>query len=305
MEKLKAKHDHKLTNILKVFIFAIFLLMPLMVWLPTCFYYGVNEHAETPTTQIEQTRKVRMSQLIALPENITTNNNYTTYTYDTNNKTINLTVNQTGQVWQNGLRTSNISPTVNHIYLCTFSTTYTGLLQSEYKDGNRQDITNVGYERYIRFTRQTEGTMGLIGLATGTTGNFDITNLNLFDLTFMYGSGNEPTYAEFRETFTESYYEYGNDYELEIGTGVFDTYTDITKNINYAWKSTWEQPIFNWTNESVLKQGLDNFTGVFGVTDTSYFTNLIVYELIMVAIYVVIDIVITLFTWLTHLIGEK
>ena len=79
----------------------------------------------------------------------------------------------------------------------------------------------------------------------------------------------------------------------------------ITESMNRAWEHMWETPMFNWTNESVLKQGLDNFTGVFGVTDTSYFTNLIVYELNMVAIYVVIDLVITLFTWLTHLIGEK
>ena len=45
MEKLKAKHDHKLTDILKVLIFTLFLILPIMTFLPSCLYYGCNKYA--------------------------------------------------------------------------------------------------------------------------------------------------------------------------------------------------------------------------------------------------------------------
>ena len=54
MEKLKAKHDHKLTDILKVMIFALFLILPGLIVLPSMLYYGVNKYATAPTEEIQK-----------------------------------------------------------------------------------------------------------------------------------------------------------------------------------------------------------------------------------------------------------
>ena len=59
MEKLKAPHDHSLTDILKVCIFGLMLILPLLVYSPTAFYYGFNEHATEQTTMIEGGYEVR------------------------------------------------------------------------------------------------------------------------------------------------------------------------------------------------------------------------------------------------------
>ena len=43
MEKLKVKHDHKLTDVLKVFVFSIFLLAPFIAVFFECCYATFNK----------------------------------------------------------------------------------------------------------------------------------------------------------------------------------------------------------------------------------------------------------------------
>jgi len=76
-----------------------------------------------------------------------------------------------------------------------------------------------------------------------------------------------------------------------------------TEMVN-AWKTMWTTDVFSWTQNSILYTGLTNFTGVLGINQASCINNLLTYELIITTIYIVLDIVLTLFKWLTH-IGQK
>ena len=51
MKLEKLEHKHNLTNILKVSIFALFLLLPFIAILPSTLYFAFNEHANEYTQQ--------------------------------------------------------------------------------------------------------------------------------------------------------------------------------------------------------------------------------------------------------------
>lgn len=72
-------------------------------------------------------------------------------------------------------------------------------------------------------------------------GTYDNTNystiggINVFDLTQMFGEGNEPTIAEFNALFPNSYYEYTESQEMYIENAYTTTYddTDIMSQFMY------------------------------------------------------------------------
>ena len=54
MEKLKLKHDHKLTDMLKVLIFAVVMLAPFFAVLTECLYMIINKNAPSNYTGTPQ-----------------------------------------------------------------------------------------------------------------------------------------------------------------------------------------------------------------------------------------------------------
>ena len=290
MEKLKAKHDHKLTDILKVLIFAIFLMLPFMVYCPNALYYGHNEHSTNERqTTVDIQYKYQSNEVTNLDDLVEGN------IYNFNGLEFQ------DDTWVEGTHITLVKcdlltlPVYNldEVYIEFYENSTGNQIYLEMQTYPYYYVQISNNNGYVAFSEDIEDTGGFTISSciafTDTLNNFKLfisSNINNYDM--VIGD--------------IQYTDYNLIESVDVQENVEMT---ITESMNRAWEHMWETPMFNWTNESVLKQGLDNFTGVFGVTDTSYFTNLIVYELNMVAIYVVIDLVITLFTWLTHLIGEK
>lgn len=280
MEKLKIKHDHSLTDILKVLIFAIVLLMPFLVYAPTALYYGFNEHATGTTTVTEGGYQV-------------------TTMYETNEvNSINDLVN--GNIYSIDLTTQNNYQSLQNvvqnngeIYL-----TYIYWVDSNY-DVSYEIKEDLERLYYIRLYYDRNKNCFAIDLDYENPQLFYVSNVKI------YFVANWTNYIEDIETEQlklkkSDFIPYLYTYEEEV-----EVQKNITQMMEKNWNDLWKTNLFKWTDTSILKNGLDNFTQAFGITNTSNINNLIAYELIMVGVYIVIDIVLGLFKWLTHMIGNK
>ena len=312
MEKLKAKHDHTLTDILKVLIFSLFLLIPGIMFLPSMLYFGFNHEANAPVkeVQVQENLKVDFNQRYYSNTNSTpvvlcggVDCIYTNYTINLNG-TMSTSSNNIAQ------RQSLELFKANHTYLVKCNVpSYMRLQQNFVGDnGNQQGCSVTNSTPLNRFKNYVDGHYSMYTVLNYSNTIIEIEDIVLkpmiFDLTDM-GLENI-TNDEFNNLFNDNYYPYTESQEMILTVdGPTEQVVDITTQLEWNWEQIWQRPILSWTKYSILKQGLDAFTNVFGVLQTSYITNLIAYELIMVAIYIVIDIVISIFKWLTHLIGTK
>ena len=272
MEKLKVKHDHTLTDILKVLIFAIVLLMPFLVYAPTGLYYAFNEHAQSTTTITEGGWEVQPMFETNQTNNTSNLINGNIYKFEYNNFS-NFIIDD----WE---------IYVKYVY---------------YIDDNyNTEIELFDEEGYLCFHSKN-------GYCV-VDNDYDIPIIQpsteyiyiASDLWEDYSTDMEEYFA-LPNLITESDY-IPKEYKY---TEVTEVEKNITQMMEKNWNDLWNTNLFNWTNTSILKNGLDNFSQAFGITNTSHINNLITYELIMVGVYIVIDIVLTLFKWLTHMIGNK
>ena len=311
MEKLKAKHDHSLTDILKVLIFSLFLLIPGIMFLPSMLYFGFNHEANAPVkeVQVQENLKVDFNQKYICTDYTYTRNGVT---FTRNAETQYICVYGTNDSLINYPQLIKISNQVqNHKYYFKYTGIKEGISWLWQVYNNDTFIANKNFwtpNEYIYiFNDINANASSFVPYQATTNININVEGrINIYDLTQMFGEGNEPSIAEFNALFPNSYYEYTESQEMILTVdGPTEQVIDITTQLEWNWEQIWQRPILSWTKYSILKQGLDAFTNVFGVLQTSYITNLIAYELIMVAIYIVIDIVISIFKWLTHLIGTK
>lgn len=311
MEKLKAKHDHSLTDILKVLIFSLFLLIPGIMFLPSMLYFGFNHEANAPVkeVQVQENLKVDFNQQLNV-RNFTQTFNGIEYIVSQGRVTANGTSTARSNLQLYVTRPSSIDSThkclLKGITGGTDNTQYISLVY--YYNNSYVIYKTFKNETIFYFPNNVDSfQVECVGAqVSGITLDNYTFEPQIFDLTQMFGEGNEPTIAEFNALFPNSYYEYTESQEMILTVdGPTEQVVDITTQLEWNWEQIWQRPILSWTKYSILKQGLDAFTNIFGVLQTSYITNLIAYELIMVAIYIVIDIVISIFKWLTHLIGTK
>ena len=304
MEKLKAKHDHKLTDIVKVCMFSLFLLLPLLMFIPSCIYYGVNEHATAPTTTEENIELVNFNQLYnyqnGTTNEITTtfnngllsveyNNNYDTVVYTTVSYYVNYIEGNTYYFYYrpvNALENFDVSL---QIYLNN-------------PDDSYPYLNSANKYRYIVSRTNEPRPIGL-QIPASSSGSFSC-YVQLFDLTQMFGAGNEPTNQEFDSMFPENYYKYTESEYKYIKNGTTTEYIDISKNIYLAWQSLWQKPILQWTGLNNFSFTINAVTNVFGILQESYIANYLCYIMTLLVIYIIYDIVIVLFTKLTHIFNE-
>lgn len=276
MEKLKVKHDHKLTDILKVGIFAIFLLLPFFTYAPTALYYGVNEYAvNNTTTQVDIQYKYQSNEVNSTDDlvegNIYLTNWQDMYPSDFLHENEYLTFQLLGNL---SVRDANRDEPL----VPTSFTPYTYL--KIYGEDTALFITDFNDDYIMSYDNFGDFANDIV---------IKIIDINIVDT----------------RTSISSIFRYTDYNEIDSVDVQTDIQNTISQQMYNSWQTMWETPMYSWTNNSILKTSLDNFTGVFGVNNQSYITNLITYELIIVAIYIVIDIVLTLFKWLTHLLGER
>lgn len=293
MEKLKIKHDHTLTDILKVGIFGLFLILPILMFLPNCLYYAFNEHAQVNTTTqpVYEYKNVDFNQLLE-PRSLHYEENGITIDYDATGLVVSIVDNPTGY---NQKFLGNMQLYNNHVYYIPQFFDFEVYFPSQTTTDRLTFTGNDGIYTLAFYVPQS-----------ATNGTYECYPM-VIDLTQMFGNGNEPTIQQFTQWYDDDYYSYtlSKKETLEIETENTVTVTETTKNIEYAWKSLWQGPILTWTNNNNFIFTINLFTQIFAISQESYLTNYLTYILTITAIYLIFDIVFVLITKLTHLINNK
>ena len=91
-----------------------------------------------------------------------------------------------------------------------------------------------------------------------------------------------------------------------LGDLIIDEETTLTLDnaFEYSVNKLAESPILSWTQQTAIYTGVNTMTTQLGVS-TPTIAMLIVYWFLLTIIYIIIDIIIKLFTWLTHMVGSK
>ena len=279
MEKLKVKHDHKLTDIIKVAIFALFLILPILVFLPNCLYYGFNEHAtNTETTTINY--KYESNEVNSYDDFVLGN------IYEVDNLYL------TNDSFQFRL----------YIYKCSYlSLNGNGISTDdygfEYFDINDASFVIDFDENVSWFEIYFSG--GFFSYSFTTDDEIEFTDL-------VFGiQDNLEGFIDFNEASGTHATDYRyTDYNV-IKSVEVNTDDTITDKVATAWGRMWETPMLSWTDTNTFKFTINAFVNVFGITQESYLANYLTYILVITCIYLIFDIVLTLTTKLTHLINEK
>lgn len=286
MEKLKNVHDHKLTDILKVLIFTLVMLLPGIVFIPSCLYYGFNEHAvNTETTDI--TYKYQSNEVTTLDDLVEGN----IYYIENIEFADDSLTNQYGEFYLYVYQFNLFNNSSNYNFVDDVQT-----YEYDSKTNNRLTIQFIHYanntfETFVYYTNensyvsvQYESSISFTDIVFSVTNN----TLSTFK-TFCQFNNILPQYTDYNE----------------IDEVVVNTDNTISTQISRNWTQMWQQPMFSWTNNTPLNTGLNSFIGIFGINAQSCISNLLIWLLSMTAIYVVIDIVLGVFKWLTHMIGNK
>lgn len=279
MEKLKGnKHNHLFTDLLKVAIFGLMLLLPFLCFMPTGFYYGFNEHATNETTtQINY--KYESNEVNTLDDLIEGN------IYQLDNFDL-----------ANNMLSSDI-----YFYVLKYDNTDLFETYSDY-EGNNFNIKDCIIYLNTNDYQNNEWIISLYLIDyEGTSLYFEYNNELILHNCIFICNQYIVDYFDYNSNLSLPQY---TDYNVieSVETNVQDT---ISNKMYLAWEGVWTSPLFNWTNTTPLNTGLNGFIGIFGINQSSYIANCLIYLLTITAIYVVFDIVLGIFKWLTHLIGNK
>lgn len=267
----KNKHDHTATKKIKAWLFAIMLLLPFLFLIPTGLYYGLNQNAQLSETTI-------------------TNNNY----YNLSITLENDNMYSADDMLENTIYQLNIDDYDNQVpYI------YLADLKYVQPIGGADDISNSLVDDYQFEFDMTNGFIKFI------TPNYQYTFYNnRIEFYLVFDSNTQGMNTLYGISF-DYVYAYGTDLLVPSGENTTTTNTnDISTSIINAWNSTWQNPLFSWTSYSPFYAPMQNFTNVFGINDMQI-ANVLTYFATITAIYIVFDIIIELFTYLTHLIPRS
>lgn len=245
------KHNHSLTDLLKVLIFSILMLVPFLSVATRSLYVICNKNAKDSYSQ---------ANLINQQSKITTK-------IDIPNGTV-LTYIKDRQV--NG-------------YSAMFPFTATTLdLQSIFGDVN---ITQLG-------TYSNGNNNYIVGIPNNVYENrLLIMNNNIQSFAFTYDAN-------------------GTAYQDNVYTSNFSLYMTTYKKLNldnvfeYSIDQLAQSQYYNWTTNTAVFTGVSTMTTQLGITGQTI-PILLTYWFMLTIIYVVIDIILKIFTLLTHMLGNK
>lgn len=115
--------------------------------------------------------------------------------------------------------------------------------------------------------------------------DLEISNIQVFNLTEIFGSGNEPTKEQFENMLTQDYYEFGNNYvDNYVTTSVTYDDTDIMSQFTYNLYNSVDK-YFNMNNVFGMNNVYSWFeTNIFHGTAPLYIYivwNIVLYEFVM------------------------
>lgn len=248
------KHNHSLTDLLKILLFTILMLAPVGMVATRCLYVIVNKNANKSYSDnwIQSTTQLNNSSqnMVGATYNV-----YYQYYDNTSNQ------------YSNYVKYSDIS-----IDWTTFGAS----------DEYNYNGFRFAYDQIQLTTGDDNTNVQTIANVWGNT---------LKEFTFIYESGS---------------LVYGNN----AGTGHSNVYIinykqDKLDNVfEYSISKLEQSNLFNWTENTAIFSGIDAMNTQLGINSPAI-GIILTYWLILTCIYVIIDIVLKLFTILTHAIGRK
>lgn len=269
-------------------LYATLMFLPILMFIPSCIYYGFNEHAVINDETIDkyETKQVLFNQQLGQPIESTFYTWHDTYiTFDN--------AGYTGQL----VYAYNLVGIDNHIvyFKVNRSAGFTspGPTYQVYWQAANSSYYGVAYtsDYYYGSYSNPSGNILLRVYDSDIIGKS--ISFQFFDLTLMFGSGNEPTKAEFEFLFPNLYYPYndGQQITLQVPTGETITVSNNTRNIEYAWEQVWNLPVFSWTQNSFITRPFSFITGLFGLQENNSINYLFTYFASISICWLVFDLI--------------
>lgn len=170
-----------------------------------------------------------------------------------------------------------------------------GQFRINIKNFTSDNITNGEQINNIRFYSYPTGNETTIMYAAFYIDNtfFISKNLNLQSIEFYCYIENFTYDNTSYEPFITSFYKISYNKNSYLDNAFY-----------YAIDQLQESELFNWTQNTAIYSGIYGLTNGMGNNNPTM-AILLTYWTITTCIYVIFDIIIELFTWLTHLIGER
>ena len=223
------------------------MLLPFAFFVPSVLYYAFNDNATMQSVEVPKTETVAVdfNQYISVPlaSGDIEEENYSLICDDTATLTANGTF--TTRVVYYVVGNYNLSGVLNHkFYFKGMPSTPLNGVSAGVKLGAWYNAT---YSSVFTCTSDNASLQIWIDF-TNTSLSYENFTFQLFDLTKMFGSGNEPTMIEFNQMFPNDYYPYTESELMQItyDTGTTEQLVENTSIIDYAWESIWDLPLFKF-----------------------------------------------------------
>lgn len=250
MKIADVKHNHSLTDLLKILLFTILMLAPIGMVLSRCLYVIVNKNAKDSYSDTS----AMTTTLISDNQQTITGNNYM----------INLL--ESGSSYSENIFIN--SSTIDYDYLANTQLSY--------------DVVGLRFypnNTHIRFIESN--------LSSHAYELNDEQRNYLNGQTFNLQSGNLVTPNQAVRFYMVTY-----------------TSAKLDNVFEYSISKLEDSTLFNWTENTAIFSGIDAMNTQLGINSPAI-GIILTYWLILTCIYVIIDIVLKLFTILTHAIGRK
>lgn len=279
MEKLKdmkVKHNHTLTDILKVLIFSLVMLAPFGAVLSKCLYTTFNKNAkDSYSGNYEITYKYESNQVAN--ENDLVEGNI--YQLNTNNSSISEFLDEDKWLYFELLSELDLQDSIN-------------------VDETLTDIKQFSNSTIMSFYKTIEDNTQ-INLYSSM---YDLT-WNDYYISFVYN-------GFFDSNITIKLIDKSNSAFLDINYIQYTDYNEI-ESVNltgtldngfyYAVNELSDQPLFNWTKNTFIYSTINQMTTGLDFGNNNVLALLLTYWILNTLIYIIFDIIIEVFKKLTHM----
>lgn len=244
------KHNHSLTDLLKILLFAILMLAPALSVGTRCLYVIANKNAYQSYSDVSSME----TTLISDNSQVIENNNYMINLLDSGN-------NYSNEIYIN-------SSTIDYDYIAGSEISYVVSIIRFYPNNT-----------HIRFIE-----------SNNTAHNYELNDEKrtyLNGQTFNLQSGNLVNPNQAVRFYMVSY-----------------TTNKLDNVFEYSVSKLATDQMFTWTQNTPVFTGVEAMCTQLGITAPAI-PIIIAYWLILTCVYIVIDIVIKLITYITHLIGAR
>lgn len=270
MKLSEIKHDHSLTELLKVFIFSILMLLPFLSVLTRSMYVTFNKNAYQSysgnyTYQTYTIEKEYETNEVNSVNDLVEGNIYHFYYDEFTEPTRILESNKFYYLKINNENNINVVQNTNSLYLYYNSNSVLSIAF------NNTDLT------YARLSNQT---------------------IEFVDVYFIYQRTNQFMINNINSISASDY--------LGEETIIIETHenTALDNVFEYSFQRMSEDDMFNWTQNTALYNGIHAMTTNLQI-QTNVIAILLTYWTILTIVYVIIDIVLKCFTLLTHGFSRK